>query len=107
MNDTFEVVVSSSAKAQLVRIISFVKFVSPEAAKDLQEAFVSSLKSLKSMPERHPCIEGLKINGCPIHFMVVENRYAFLYKVKDSKVFVEFIIDNREDNSDLFSLLKN
>ena len=103
--DQFKVVVAERAKNQILRSVDFLSRVSPQAAGDLYEAIMASLRSLETMPERYPAIHDLFISGKEVRRAVIQQTYAALYIVKGSAVYVDYFLDNREDNRWIFETI--
>ena len=78
----------------------FVRNVFLEAAKELYEETMTSLRSLSSFPERYPEIQDLRIAGARVRRMTIhDGRYVVLYKVDGDTVVVYDVVDSRKDNS--------
>lgn len=78
----------------------FVRNVSLEAAKELYEETMASLRFLSSFPERYPEIQGLRIVGSRVRKMPIHSgRYVILYKVDGDTVVIYDVVDSRKDNS--------
>ena len=78
----------------------YVRSASLEAAKELYEETMASLRSLSSFPERFPEIQDLRIAGARIRKMSTHNgRYVALYKVDGDTVVIYDVVDSRKDNS--------
>ena len=75
----------------------FLAHKNPSAAREMKEKVLSAIRSLSSMPERYPFFDGEFVPRNKYHKMVVDNRYLILYQIKDSIVFVDYIIDGRQD----------
>ena len=83
----YEVSISQRAYSNLLECVSFVKNVSSNAAKDLYDEIMTSIKSLSDFPNKYPEVEGLLIRQSKIRKMVIhKGRYVILYKVEDGIV---------------------
>jgi len=81
---------------------SNVKFIAQNsllAARDTKEKILTAIRSLSSMPERCPFFDGEFVPRNKYHKMVVESRYLILYQIKDKTVYVDYVIDGRQDYS--------
>ncbi len=58
---------------------------------------IKSFRSLETMPERYPFLDVNFIPPNRYHKMVISNRYLVLYQIKDSTVYIDFIVDCRQD----------
>ena len=95
-----KVSITQRAFSSICEHILFVRNVSLEAAKELYEEIMTSLRSLSSFPERFPEIQGLRIAGARIRKMSIHNgHYVALYKVDGDTVVIYDVIDSRKDNS--------
>ena len=70
---------------------------SPSSARDIKDKIITAIRSLSGMPERCPFFDGEFVPHNKYHKLVVDNRYLILYQIKDSTVFVDYIIDGRQD----------
>ena len=93
----YTVIISDTAKRQLATHISFIANVNKNAAKETKNRIVKSLHSLEDMPERFPFFNENLIPKNKYHKMFVENWYLILYQIKDSTVYVDYIIDCRQE----------
>ena len=95
-----KVSITQRAFSGICEHILFVRNVSLEAAKELYEETMASLRSLSSFPERYPEIQDLRIAGARIRKMPIHNgRYVALYKVDGDTVVIYDVVDSRKDNS--------
>jgi len=93
----YRIEVSDRARIMLGAHVKFVAQNSPSAARDIKVKILTAIRSLSSMPERCPFFVSEFITRNKYHKMVVDNRYLILYQIKDSIVFVDYIIDGRQD----------
>lgn len=94
----YKVIVSETANLMLVEHVRFLSRVSINAANRLIDAFEKAAKSLETMPLRYPVdseIEPL----IPYRKMIFERRYLILFEVTDSMVYIDYILDCRQDYS--------
>ena len=101
-SDKYTVIVSEKAKNMLCSHMLFLSRVSIKAAKEKQAEIKSALKSLESMPQRFPFFNEDYIPANRYHKMFIRKWYVVLYQIKDNTVFVDYILDCRKDNEDLF-----
>ena len=95
-----KVSITQRAFSSITEHMLFVRNVSLEAAKELYEETMTSLRSLSSFPERYPEIQDLRIAGARVRNMSIHNgRYVALYKVDGDTVVVYDVVDSRKDNS--------
>lgn len=93
----YTVIVSDTAKRQLASHIAFIANVSKPAAKRTKTDIINALRSLEKMPQRYPFLNQELLTKNKYHKMFVEGRYIVLYQIKDSEVFVDNILDCRQD----------
>jgi len=95
----YSVDVSERAKNMLGAHVKFLAQKSPSAARDMKNKIVTAIRSLSSMPERCPFFDGDFVPRNKYHKMIVDSRYLLLFQIKDSVVFVDYVIDGRQDYS--------
>jgi len=93
----FKVEVSDRAKTMLGAHVKFLAQKSPSSARCMKGMIITAIRSLSNMPERNPFFDGEFVLHNKYHKMVVESRYLLLYQIKDTTVFVDYIIDGRQD----------
>ncbi|MBD5115448.1 MAG: type II toxin-antitoxin system RelE/ParE family toxin [Ruminococcaceae bacterium] len=95
----YKVIVSDRAKAMLSAHIRFLKKVNKEAAAAKKKEIMSAMRSLSEMPERFPFFNEEYIKRNTYHKMFVAKWYIILYQIKDGIVYIDYIIDCRQDYS--------
>ncbi|QGG48028.1 type II toxin-antitoxin system RelE/ParE family toxin [Heliorestis convoluta] len=93
----YKVIVSDRARQMLAGHIRFLALKSPDAAHKVKNDLINAIRSLHIMPERFPFLEAEFIPPNKYHKMFVEKWYLILYQIKDQKVYVDYIIDCRQD----------
>lgn len=93
----YRVIISDRAKGLMGTHVLFLSQVSPKAAAELKTALIEATHSLSSMPERCPFFNEQYIPANRYHKLVVNKNYLIIYQIKDSVVFVEYILDCRQD----------
>lgn len=96
-NRTYHVIISDKAKRLLGAHIRFLAQVNHNAAVAKREQIVNALRSLSQMPERFPFFEADYIPPNRYHRMFVEKWYLVLYQIRDDTVYVDYILDCRQD----------
>lgn len=76
--------------------IRFMTQVSKQAAEKKSE-IMAGLRSLSQMPQRFPFFDALYITPNKYHRMFIEKWYLVLYQILDGTVYVEYILDCRQD----------
>ena len=93
----YKVVISDRAKENLGLHLRFLSQVNRSAAVKLKQRFLMELRSLREMPQRYPFFNEDFIPVNKYHKLYVENWYLVLYQIKDDTVYVDWIVDCRQD----------
>ena len=93
----YNVIVSDRAKQMLGTHIKFLSKIDPLAARRTKERIMKGLRSLEEMPVRFPFFNEDYIPPNKYHKLFIENWYLVLFQVKDDTVYVDYIVDCRED----------
>ena len=96
-NKLYKVKISEEAQRGLGNIVSYVALNSIQAARVLKKDLVAEISSLKLFPERTPFLEGVFIPFNKYHKLVVRKNYLVIYQIKDDTVWVDYVIDCRQD----------
>jgi len=99
----YKVVVSDKARKMLKDHVYFLAKVNVDAAKKLKKKIMEEIRSLEQMPERFPYLDEDNQRSC-YRKMIVPDRYMIIYLVIGSTVFIEYILDGRQDYSWLFRI---
>ncbi len=93
----YKVIVSDRARQMLASHVRFLAQKSPTAARRAKNDLMDAIFSLNQMPERYPFLDAEFIPLNKYHKMFVEKRYLILYQIKDQIVYVDYIVDCRQD----------
>lgn len=93
----YKVIISDKAREMLGMHIRFLAQVNKKAATELKNRLVSEIRSLEEMPQRYPFFNEIYMPANKYHKMYVKNCYIVLYQIKDNTVFVDLIVDCRQD----------
>ena len=93
----YKVVVSDRARQMLAGHVRFLAQKSPTAARKVKNDLMDAIHSLSIMPERFPFLTAEFIPPNKYHKMFVEKYYLVLYQIKDQIVYVDYIVDCRQD----------
>jgi plasmid stabilization system protein ParE len=93
----YKVIVSDRSRKMLANHVRFLAQKSPSAARELKNKLMDSIRFLHQMPERFPFLEAEFIPPNKYHKMFVEKWYLILYQIKDQTVYVDYIVDCRQD----------
>ena len=92
----YKVVISGAARKMLMDQVYFLATVNPAAAQALRSKLVNEIRSLAQMPERFPYLEP-ENRKSKYRKMFVPNWYLVIYVVENDTVFMEYILDCRQD----------
>jgi plasmid stabilization system protein ParE len=93
----YSVIVSDRARQMLAGHVRFLAKKSPTAAREVKNKLLQALRSLSTMPERFPFLHAEVIPPGKYHKMLIENRYLALYQIRDWTVYVDYIVDCRQN----------
>jgi plasmid stabilization system protein ParE len=96
-NPQYRVIVSDRARQMLAAHVRFLARQSPSGARQLKNDLVDAIRSLDRMPERFPFLKAEFIPVNKYHKMFVAKWYLILYQIKDQTVYVDYILDCRQD----------
>ena len=97
----YKVIISERAKQMLATHIGFVAKINKESARKTRKKLIESLYSLEVQPQRYPFFDEIYIPPNKYHKMYVEKWYLILYQIKDNTIYVDYILDCRQDYSHL------
>jgi plasmid stabilization system protein ParE len=97
----YQVAISGEARRMLTEHVFFLARVNPEAAKRLQKKIMDAIRSLDTLPERYPYLDP-NDRRSPHRKMVVADNHVVIYTVEGDTVFVEYVLDGRQDYGWLF-----
>lgn len=93
----YKVIVSDKAKRMLGTHLRFIAQVNKKAAVAKKKELMAAMRSLEYMPQRFPFFDEAYIPPNKYHKMYVPKWYLVLYQVKDETVYVDYVLDCRED----------
>lgn len=102
MASKYTVVVSDRATQMLVSHAAFLAQVSLAAAQRLVDEFQQAATSLEDMPQRCPWLTGDYIPAQTYRYILFEKRYMGIYQVVDDTVYLDYVLDCRQDYGWLF-----
>jgi plasmid stabilization system protein ParE len=94
---TYQVIVSVRAKQMLGEHLRFLRQVNPEAAKQTKARIMGQLRTLTHMPQRYPFFAGEMIPSNQYRKLFIDNWYLVLYQIQEETVYVDYILDCRQD----------
>lgn len=93
----YKVIISERAKEMLGMHIRFLTQVNKTAANKLKKRLIDEIRALQEMPQRYPFFNENYIPANKYHKLYVENWFLVLYQIKDDTVYVDWIVDCRQD----------
>ncbi|ABR46823.1 plasmid stabilization system [Alkaliphilus metalliredigens QYMF] len=93
----YKVIISDEAAQMLVSHSRFLTQVSETAALQLIAEFNKKAKSLERFPERNPWLFDLLVPSGKYRRLLMAKRYLLVYQVKESTVYVDAVVDCRQD----------
>ena len=93
----YKVIVSDRARQMLAGHVRFLAQKNPTAARKIKNDLLDAIRSLQQMPQRFPFLESEFIPPNKYHKMFVEKWYLILYQIKDQTVYVDYIVDCRQN----------
>jgi plasmid stabilization system protein ParE len=93
----YEVIVAERAAEMLVGHARFLAQVSEAAAARLVEQFQANAASLQTMPERFSWLSDPLLPEHTYRKLLFEKRYLLVYKVTDTTVYIDAVMDCRQD----------
>ncbi len=93
----YEVIISERARFMMKYNVAFLAKISKSSAKNLRQRFYKAFKSLEKMPERNPFVLDGVLAENQYRKLFVDNWFLVIYKICDDRVFVDYIVDCRQD----------
>lgn len=93
----YKVIVSERAKEMLGMHIRFLAQKNRAVAVRLKDRLIAEMRSLKEVSHRYPFFNEEYICPNKYHKLYVENWYLILYQIKDDTVYIDWIVDCRQD----------
>ncbi|WP_418790864.1 type II toxin-antitoxin system RelE/ParE family toxin [Phosphitispora sp. TUW77] len=93
----YTVIISDEATQMLVSHSRFLAQVSEKAALDLIAEFSEKAKSLKEFPERNHWLSDPFIPDAKYRKLLMGKHYLLIYQVKRDAVYVDYVVDCRQD----------
>jgi plasmid stabilization system protein ParE len=93
----YHVIISERAGEMLVQHARFLAQVSTQAAEKLRTDVIGAVKSLQEFPERGSGLANPLLPANKYRKMLVDKRYLLIYQIKDDRVYVDYMVDCRQD----------
>ncbi len=96
-HESYRVVVSKRAAQQLVEHAAFAARLDEKLAHKLVSGFRQAAVSLERFPFRNPVLRSEVFTVEKYRKLIFDKYHILLYQVKDQVVYVEYVIDGRQD----------
>lgn len=96
-NNQYKVLISDEATQMLIYHARFLAQVSEPAAIRLIDAFQKSASSLTQFPKRNPWLIDPLIPKGKYRKFLLEKRYLLIYQIKEKTVYIDAVVDTRQD----------
>ncbi|WHH57732.1 type II toxin-antitoxin system RelE/ParE family toxin [Petroclostridium sp. X23] len=93
----YNVIISDEAAQMLVSHSRFLAQASETAALQFIAEFNEKARSLEKFPERNPWLSDSLVPSGKYRKLLMAKRYLLVYQVKDSTVYVDAVVDCRQD----------
>jgi len=93
----YNVTISERAAEMLLQHIRFLAQVSRHSADRLRTAVTEAAKSLETFPLRGYWLTDPLLPSHKYRKLLVENRYMLIYQIREDRVFIDYIVDCRQD----------
>jgi plasmid stabilization system protein ParE len=94
---SYKVIITPKAADMLIFHSRFIANVSEKAAMQFINEFNIKAKSLENLPERNPYIIDPMIPEGKYRKIIILKRYLLIYQIKDENVYVDALLDCRQD----------
>lgn len=95
----YQVLISEQAGEMLIQHVRFLAKVSPFAADKLRIDIIEAAKFLQEFPERGFWLSDPALPANKYRKLLVDKRYLLIYKVKDDTVYIDYLVDCRQEYS--------
>lgn len=98
MNDKlYKVIITPKAAEMLISHSRFIANVSEKAAIQFIREFNQKAKSLEQFPQRNPYLIDPMIQEGKYRKLSIMKRYLLVYQIKGENVYVDVLLDCRQD----------
>ena len=96
-NKLYKVIISDRAADMLVQHVRFLAQISLQAAHKLRTEIIEAAKSLENFPERNSWLSDTVLPVSKYRKMIISKRYLLIYQIKADAVYIEYVLDCRQD----------
>ena len=93
----YQVIISERAGEMLVQHVRFLAQVNIPSADKLRIDIIETAKSLKEFPERGFWLIDPALPVNKYRKLLVDKRYLLIYKIEDDTVYVDYLVDCRQE----------
>ena len=93
----YKVIITPKAAEMLIFHSRFIANVSEKAAVQFIKEFNQKAKSLEQFPERNPYVIDPMIQEGKYRKLTILKRYLLVYQIKDENIYVDALLDCRQD----------
>lgn len=93
----YNIVISQRVTDMLINHVRFLAQVSETAAQNLRNQIIKEIQALQHMPETYPRFRCEGIPANKYRKKLVEKRYLLIYQIKEDTVYVDYVLDCRQD----------
>ncbi len=93
----YQVIIADQAVQMLISHSRFLAQSSETAALQLIAEFNEKVKSLERFPERNPWLLDVMVPPGKYRKLIMAKRYLLIYQVKDGTVYIDLVLDCRQD----------
>ena len=97
----YQIILARRVDGMLLRHVSFLARVSVPAAKKFRAEFAHLLERLEQNPMQFPVEEDLNLPSGQYRSALFAKRYKAVFMVEGSTVYLDAVLDCRQDHSDL------
>ena len=94
---SYTLIIADRALEMLTEHVCFLARVSERAARRLIQEFEKKAKTLESTPERYPWLSDPLLPAHKYRKLLFEKRYLIVYQIKQKTVYVDAVVDCRQD----------
>jgi plasmid stabilization system protein ParE len=99
----YNLIISERAGEMFIQNARFLAQVSARAADKLRNDIVETAKSLEDYPERGSWFIDSLLPANKYRKLLVDKRYLLIHQIKDDKVYIDYLVDCRQDYAWLIS----
>ena len=99
VQSNYKIIISDKARQMLAEQLRFLAQADKKAAIKKKKDIIKAIRSLDHNPKRYPFLEEPYLPHNKYHKMFVNNWYLVLYQIQDDTVYVDYIVDCRQEYS--------